>query len=101
MKRTMVRYKVKPECAAENMRLIEGVFQELREKALPGVRYATLQSGDGWVTHFTTVESDGVNPITALDSFRTYVGSVRERLAEPPQQTNDVTVVGNYRMIGE
>ncbi|MGZ5829366.1 MAG: hypothetical protein ACXWJW_12630 [Xanthobacteraceae bacterium] len=55
MKRTMVRYKVKPECAAENMRLIEGVFQELREKALPGVRYATLQSGDGWVTHFTTV----------------------------------------------
>ena len=87
MKRTMVRYKVKPECEAENTRLIESVFKELRDKALPGVRYATLQSGDGWVTHFTTVESDGVNPITTLDSFT----DVRRRraasdCAEPPNR---------------
>jgi hypothetical protein len=101
MKRTMVRYKVKPEHAAENRRLVEGVFKELREKAFPGVRYATLQSGDGWVTHFTTVDGDGVNPITTLDAFKTYLAGVRERVVEPPQQANDVTVIGNYKMIGD
>jgi hypothetical protein len=99
MKQTVVRYKVKPECAAENTRQIKNVFQELAEKALPGVRYATLQSDDGWVTHFTVVDGDGVNPITTLDSFREYVGGVRSRLVDPPVQSNDVKVVGNYRML--
>ena len=47
----------------------------------------------------TTVDGDGVNPITTLDSFKTYVAGVRERCAQPPHQANDITVVGNYRMI--
>jgi hypothetical protein len=39
MKRTVVRYKTKPEQAEENARLIEKVFQELRTRAPDGVRY--------------------------------------------------------------
>ena len=100
MKQTMVRYKVKPECASENSRLIKNVFAELTHKALPNVRYESLQSEDGWMTHFTKFEGDGVNPITTLDSFREYVAGVRDRLVDPPVQSNDVKVVGNYRMLG-
>ena len=39
MKRTVVRYKAKPERIEENQRLIERVFQELHAKAPEGVRY--------------------------------------------------------------
>jgi hypothetical protein len=99
MKQTIVRYQVKPECAAENARLIKNVFRELSEKALPDVRYTTLQSGDGWVTHFTMFDGEGVNPITTLPSFREYVSGVRNRVVDPPSQANDVTVVGNYGML--
>ena len=35
MKQTVVRYRTKPECAEENTRLIEEVFQELQARA-PG-----------------------------------------------------------------
>lgn len=100
MKMTVVRYRIKPDCRDENTRLLQSVFKELQEKAPDGVSYVTLQSGDGWYTHFTTVDGDGVNPITLLDSFKAYVAGVKERCAEPPHQANDVTIVGNYRMIG-
>ena len=33
MKQTLVRYKIRPEEAQENVRLIERVFQELKAKA--------------------------------------------------------------------
>src|SRR5258708_35960518 len=54
MKRTVVRYKTKPEKAEENARLIEKVFQELRAKAPNGVRYLALKLADGSFIHFST-----------------------------------------------
>ena len=42
MKRTIVRYKTKPETAQENERLIQQVFQELRAKSPQAVRYLAL-----------------------------------------------------------
>ena len=42
MKRIFVQYKTKPEAAAENTRLIENVFKELKEKAPKGVGYMTF-----------------------------------------------------------
>jgi hypothetical protein len=47
MKRTLVRYKAKPEMAHENERLITDVFRELQAKAPDGVRYAALRLDDG------------------------------------------------------
>src|SRR4051794_31125948 len=63
MKRTVVSYRIKSDRIDENTRLLKNVFAELEAKALPGVHYVTLQTGDGWYTHFTTVETEGVNPI--------------------------------------
>ena len=53
MKRTIVRYKTKPETAQENERLIQQVFQELQAKSPEGVRYLALKLGDGTFIHFS------------------------------------------------
>jgi hypothetical protein len=73
MKRTLVRYKIKPEQVQENARLIKLVFQELKAKSPDGARYVVLQLDDGTFVHFATVEStDGAHPITSLEAFRAF-----------------------------
>jgi hypothetical protein len=101
MKRTVVRYKTKPEKAEENAGLIKKVFDELRVKAPDNVRYLTLKLADGTFIHFSTSETeDGVSPVTKLDAFRAFRKDVESRCIEPPQQ-NEATIVGNYRMLDE
>jgi hypothetical protein len=101
MKQTLVRYKIRPEEAQENVRLIERVFQELKAKAPEGVRYLCLRLNDGTFVHFATVEStDSAHPITSLDAFRAFQSGIKERCMELPQ-SGDATIVGNYRMVGE
>ena len=101
MKQTLVRYKTKPEKADENVRLIERVFRELKAKAPEGVRYMCLKLNDGTFVHFATVEgADGPHPITSLDAFRAFQGTIKERCMELPQ-SGDATIVGSYRMIAE
>lgn len=101
MKRSLIRYKTRPEKTAENTRLIENVFRELQAKAPEGVRYLALELGDGTFVHYVAVETpDGSNPIPALEAFRAFQSGIRERCSEPPQSA-DATVIGNYRMLGE
>jgi hypothetical protein len=101
MKQIVVRYKTKPEKAEENARLIEKVFQELRAKSPDGVRYLALKLADGSFIHFSTAETeDGTSPIPKLEAFRSFQTDIKERCIEPPQ-SSDVTIVGNYRMLGE
>ena len=100
MKRTVVRYRTKPETAQENDRLIQAVFQELRAKSPDGVRYLALRLSDGSFIHFSTVDSDCANPIPQLEAFRSFQAGVKERCSESPQ-VSDAIIVGNYRMLGE
>lgn len=97
MKRTLVRYRTKPEKAQENQRLIEKVFEELHTKSPKGLRYLALRLGDGTFVHFVSVE-EGAASVTALDAFRTFQDGIKERCAEPPQ-AGEATIVGNYRML--
>ncbi|MGA7488281.1 MAG: hypothetical protein WBW74_15260 [Xanthobacteraceae bacterium] len=100
MKRTLVRYRTKPDRAQENERLIQQVFQELQQKRPAGVRYLALKLGDGTFVHFSMVESDdGANPIPALEAFRSFQSGIKERCIEPPQAV-EATIVGDYRMLG-
>ena len=99
MKRTLIRYKTRPEATDENQRLIEAVFAELRLKAPQSLRYMTLRLADGSFVHL--VESrEGDNTLSAMDAFRAFQSGVRERCSEPPQ-FNEATIVGNYRMLDE
>jgi hypothetical protein len=101
MKRSLIRYRTKPETTEENERLIKGVFAELQAKSPDGVRYLALKLADGGFIHFVAVDGDaGASPITSLDAFRTFQGGIKDRCLELPQAT-DVTVVGNYRMLDE
>jgi hypothetical protein len=101
MKLTVVRYRTKPEMAEENARLIQAVFQELRAKSPDDVRYLSLRLSDDTFVHFSIAETkDGASPILRLDAFRSFQSGLKERCAEPPQQT-EATIVGNYRMVGE
>jgi len=99
MKRNIVRYKVKPEQAHENARLIKDTFAELEAKKLLGVRYAALRLPDGSFIHISTADGD-TSPIPSLDAFKRFISGIKERVIEPPAQS-DVTVVGNYRMLSE
>ena len=101
MKRTLVRYRTKPEQAQENERLIGKVFQELQAKSPDGVRYLALKLDDGTFVHFVMTETaDGASPIPALEAFRSFQSGIKERCIDPPR-SGDVTIVGNYRMLGE
>jgi len=101
MKRTLVRYKIKPEQVQENARLIKLVFQELKAKSPDGARYVVLQLDDRTFVHFATVEStDCAHPITSLEAFRAFQSGIKERCMDLPQ-SGDATILGNYRMVGE
>jgi hypothetical protein len=101
MKRTLIRYKTKPEMADKNAELIAGVFAELKTARPDGVRYLSLRLDDNSFIHLVETEaSDGSSAIPNLAAFKVFQSGIRERCAEPPQ-VGGVTVVGNYRMLGE
>jgi hypothetical protein len=101
MKRTLIRYKTKPEMADKNAELIAGVFAELKTARPDGVRYLSLRLDDNSFIHLVETEAcDGSSAIPNLAAFKAFQSGIRERCAEPPQ-VGGVTVVGNYRMLGE
>lgn len=99
MKRTLIRYKTKPEMTEENQRLIKNVFAELQAKPLDGVRYMVIMLGDGSFLHFVETE-DGASPLVEMEAFRLFQSGVRNRTLDPPQ-ASEATVIGNYRMLSE
>jgi hypothetical protein len=101
MKRTLIRYKTRPDMADKNAELIAGVFAELKTAKPDGVRYLSLRLDDGSFIHLVETEaSDGSSALTGLGSFKAFQSGIRDRCAEPPQ-VGGVTIVGNYRMIDE
>ena len=101
VKRTLIRYKTKPERAQENARLIEKVFEELRAKSPQGVRYLALRLGDDSFVHFVTVESgNDAGPISKLEAFRSFQSGINERCIEPPQ-ASEAVIIGHYRVLDE
>lgn len=101
MKQTLIRYKTTPESADENQRLIENVFDELLVAAPEGLRYMVLRLEDGNFAHLVSFEQDdGAQKINALEAFKAFQKSIKERCVEPPQSSS-ATIVGNYRMLGE
>src|ERR1700733_7253264 len=58
MKRTLIRYKTKPDMADKNAELIAGVFAELKATKPEGLRYLSLRLDDNTFVHFVESESD-------------------------------------------
>ena len=102
MKAVMVRYKVKPERAAENEELVRAVYEELRSNEPAGLRYVTFQLDDGVsFAHVALVDTDdGENPLSEVKAFAGFQKGIGERCDEPPVAT-PMREVGSYRLFGE
>ncbi|HEY3791792.1 MAG TPA: hypothetical protein VGM09_08175 [Bradyrhizobium sp.] len=100
MKRTLIRYRTKPELADRNAALISEVFAELKAAQPAGVRYLSLRLEDGNFVHFVETEADAAGVLPGLAAFKAFQNGIRERCAEPPQ-AGSATIVGNYRMLDE
>lgn len=99
MRRTLIRYKTKPEASSRNAELVSAVFAELKAAAPDGVRYLTLRLDDDTFIHLVEADSeDGSTPIPRLTAFQAFQSGIRERCAEPPL-VREATIVGNYRML--
>jgi hypothetical protein len=99
MRRTLIRYKAKPEAADRNAELIAAVFSELEAAKPDGVRYLSIRLDDDTFIHFVEATSeDGSSPIPNLAAFQAFQNGIRERCAEPPL-VREATIVGNYRML--
>jgi hypothetical protein len=99
MKRTLIRYKAKPDMADENAKLVAAVFAELKAAKPDGVRYLTLRLEDDSFVHLVETATDD-SPIPKLAAFQAFQNGIRERCAEPPAPRS-ATIVGNYRMLNE
>ena len=101
MKRTVIRYKTKPDMADRNAELVAAVFAELKATQPEGVRYMSLRLEDDTFIHVVeTAADDGASPLPKLSAFAAFQNGIRERCVEPPLPKG-VTVVGNYRMLEE
>ncbi len=95
----MVRYTVKLDQVEDNERRVRAVFAELDREKPAGLRYATFKLGDGVsFVHVASIETaDGANPLLALEAFKQFVGTIKERCVEPPV-TSELEEVGSYRL---
>ena len=101
MKHVIVRYKVKPERAAENEELVRAVYAELHETTPTALRYATFQLDDGvsFVHISATDTEDGRSPLSEVEAFRRFQENIGDRCEELPVVTS-VREIGSYRLFG-
>jgi len=99
MRRTLIRYKTKPEAADRNAELISAVFAELKAAKPDGVRYLSLRLDDDTFIHLVEASTeDGSTSIPKLEAFGAFQSGIRERCVEPPKVA-EATIVGDYRML--
>jgi hypothetical protein len=95
MRHVMVRYTTRRECADENARLIEVVFESLRKEAPAGLTYASYRLDDGVsFVHVASSESDN-SPLRQLAAFQAFTAGVKDRCEIPPV-TTILHEVGRY-----
>jgi hypothetical protein len=89
MRNVSVRYKVKPECVAENEALIRDVFKELAHDKPADVRYGAYKMADGvsFVHVVTTAASAEASPLLKLAAFQRFIADIKSRVEEAPVTT--------------
>jgi len=94
----VVTYAVKPEAIEEHLRLIDGVFDQLRAEARDDVDYQVLRLADGVsFIHVSCADTaDGSNPLPQLAAFRAFSADLASRVTAPPSAAA-ADVVAVYR----
>jgi len=92
----LIRYEIKKGHVAEHVQLLQQVFRELQDAAIPGFGYAAYQLDDG-VTFLELLDSEqGPGPLAASPSFGRYRATLDARCAVLPDMTElrEVASVG-------
>ena len=99
MRQVMVRYKVKPDRAAENEQLVRAVYDELHRTEPAGLRYATFQLDDGvsFVHLASTETEDGHSPLSQVKAFKRFQENIADRCEEAPVVT-DLREIGSFHV---
>jgi hypothetical protein len=100
MKRTVIRYRTKPERSDENRKLVEAVFAELHAKSPDGLRYLALRLADDTFVHFVEIEEGAGSRLAEQEAFRAFQAEIRDRCVEPPHP-EEAVIVGNYGMLAD
>ena len=96
MKTVMVRYKLKPECLADNEALVKKVFVQLAQDKPSGMRYQVFKQADGVsFVHLSAFDAADGNPLTKLDAFKAFTAGIKDRCEEQPV-TVELQQVGRY-----
>jgi hypothetical protein len=97
VRRVVVQYRAKPDCADENQRLAQGIFEELARDRPAGLRYATFRLDDGITfIHIAAVETaDGSNPLDSINAFETFGRDIAARCDVRPN-VSTARLVGSY-----
>jgi quinol monooxygenase YgiN len=97
MSKVIVRYRVKPECAEENERLVRAVYEELQQRGVEGLSYATFRLEDGLsFVHIASVTDAAANPLVEVEAFREFQKDIAERCSERPV-VSELQEVGSFR----
>jgi hypothetical protein len=92
----MVRYKVRPDRADENVALVQAVYEQLARERPEGLHYATFRLPDGVSFMHVVIESDQPGRIlNELVAFQAFTADIGGRCEEPPVAT-EITLVGSY-----
>lgn len=93
----VVSYTVRPEAAAEHVRLIEAIFEQLRAEQPAHVEYKVVRLEDGVsFVHVSTADTpDGSNPLPEMSAFKEFGKDSASRVATPPVPT-PADIIGSY-----
>ena len=100
MRRTVIRYRAKPDMADRNAELVAAVFAELKAVQPEGLRYMSLRLEDDTFIHVVETADDGTSPLPKLPALVALESGSRERGAEAPLREG-ATVGGRGRLGGE
>ena len=93
----VVSYQVRPEAAAEHVRLIRAVFAQLHAEQPDNVEYKVVRLADG--VSFVHVSSastpDGSNPLPELAAFKEFGRDSAARVATAPVPAA-ADIIGSY-----
>lgn len=90
----VVRYRTKPDAAAENQRLIEAVFAELAATRPAELHYTAYRLEDG-VTFVHAASGAGRAALGAVTAFQEFQRDIAARVEVGPDAV-PATVVGSY-----
>jgi hypothetical protein len=91
----IVRYRVKPEYAEENVAFVEAVYEELATDEPEGFRYATFRLADGVGFIHLAVEEGQPSPLPELAAFKRFQAGIGERCDQDPVVAA-ASAVGSY-----